>query len=220
MKIKKFKVNPLSEIFQSLDVKFAFVNKKGDEASCPAKCRDFLGDCLWSRATGKDVSIYKFKYSFKETPYDVDTLRLSLHFPDDKTKELFIKNIIKLRLIEESIGIKDTKIFATQYKNILVIEADKVWQSAIWKLSLYTFICKVCCYNHEENIGQPESRYYSEYLKNKELLFSKLLDKTNDYWYDDIGSTHDMSGFFNLCTRTSHLYYKEVFPQEETPCAA
>src|SRR5674476_568253 len=100
MNIKLFKVNSLCEIFQSIDVKFAFVNKKGTEVSCPAKCRDFLGDCLWSKATGKVVSIYSFLYSFKKKPYDIDTLRLSLHFPNDETKELFIKNINNLNAIE------------------------------------------------------------------------------------------------------------------------
>jgi len=211
MKIKKFKANRLSEIFQSVDVKFAFVNKKGGEVSCPAKCRDFLGDCLWSRATGKEVNIYSFKYSFKDTPYDVDTLRLSLHFPNESTKELFTKNIDKLNLIEWNIGIPKTRIYITQYKNILVIEADKVWQSAIWKLSLYTFICKLCCYKDEKNIEEPESRYYPAYVEKRGILFKKLLDKTNDYWYDDIGSTHNSAGFFNLCTKANHLYNKEIF---------
>lgn len=212
MNIKLFKVNSLCEIFQSIDVKFAFVNKKGTEVSCPAKCRDFLGDCLWSKATGKVVSIYSFLYSFKKKPYDVDTLRLSLHFPNDETKELFIKNINNLNAIESiaMVWIK-TLIYETQYKNILVIEADKVWQSAIWKLSLYTFICKLCCYEDETKIGTPESNYFPEYNKNKEILFKKLLDKTKDYWYDNIHDTHERSGFYNLCKKTTHLYHKEIF---------
>lgn len=46
--IKLLVIGGLNEIFQSLDIKFSFVNNDLQQVSSPCKCRDFLADVIYS----------------------------------------------------------------------------------------------------------------------------------------------------------------------------
>jgi hypothetical protein len=191
----------LCEIFQSIDVKFAFVNSNYEEVSKPAKCRDFLGDCIWSYKTKKNVQIYGFNYSYKDSPYDLETLRLSLTFPDFDTMKIFKsrwKEIISKKE-KKALGLtRKTEVLETDQKLTLIVEADKLWQSNTWKLSLYTFYLKLACYKTLEEVQDPENRYIKILTKEKE---NRLLNNTNyneEDLFDEIYEQHNQTGFVSI----------------------
>lgn len=205
IKLVKFK-NPkgTSEIFQSLDIKFSFVNKEYEQITNPIKCRDFLGDCIWSRKANQPAQIYGFSYDWTKTPYDLDVLRLSLTFPDAESKEYFLTNIEKLHEKEEAALVENkTKVFETQDKQILVIEADKVWQSSIWKISLYTFYLKLISYESISELSNPEDKYWNTLESKEEFLLSKIQEE-NEFVYPDINYAHNYSGFVS-CLKKQNI---------------
>src|SRR5512139_1741402 len=159
IKLTKIKTKRLAEIFQSLDIKFAFVNKKFEEVSLPAKCRDFLGDCIWSRKTGKEANIYSFVYDYKTTPFD--DCRFSLKFPTGESYNNFIANLPMLHEKEKKAGVKLSKIFMTDDKTTLVIVGSNYWIKDSWKVSLYTFYLKLMSYKSISVVQSPENSYIS-----------------------------------------------------------
>lgn len=203
----------LAEIFQSLDIKFAFVNKNYEEVSAPAKCRDFLGDCIYSRKTKQAVGIWGFKYNYKDTPYD--DCRFSLKFPTTESKENFIKNLPYLHEKEKQAKVKLSKVFETQLDNTLVIEGSNWWVSTIWKVSLYTFYLKVMSYKTPAEVKNPEKDYIKYLTADKEnKMLSKVKTKV-EYLPTRTQAVHDYMGFVSLikgsaCTETT-MNHKFVF---------
>lgn len=200
--IKLIKVNNLAEIFQSIDIKFAFVNDKMEQVSVPAKCRDFLGDCLWSKATGKNVDIWSFIYNYKETPYSDSKLRLSLKFPDMPTKEVFLSHIDYLHTKEKQAGTSLTKVFNTQEEDTLLIESSKYWQSAVWKISLFTYYLKVMSNVDMNNLTVPENTYAAAMSQAiEEKLLAKIKGRKVTF-SESLKTNHDYSGFYSLIKKT------------------
>lgn len=203
----------LAEIFQSLDIKFAFVNRKYEEVSAPAKCRDFLGDCIFSRKTKQKVGIWGFKYDYKDTPYD--DCRFSLKFPTTESKDNFIANLSYLHTKEKQAGVKLSKVYETQLDNTLVIEGSNWWISTIWKVSLYTFYLKVMSYKTPQEVKSPENDYIKYLTQEKEnKMLSKIKTKV-EYLPTNTNSAHNYMGFVSLiqgkdCNETT-INHKFVF---------
>lgn len=197
----KIKANYLSEIFQSLDIKFSYVNKKMEQVSAPAKCRDFLGDCIFSRKIKKQIYIYGFKYNFMETPFD--DCRFSLTFPDEQSYNNFIANIGWLHEKEKQAGVKLSKIFLTDEKSTLIIEGSNHWISAIWKLSLYTFYLKVISYKTVNYVLYPENEYIEKLTPEIENKFlSKVKSRrVEKYTTDSTVTIHNDYGFYSMISR-------------------
>lgn len=211
--IKPIKTN-LAEIFQSIDTKFAFVTKNKQtytQIHTPAKCRDFLGDCIWSNKTKKPVSIYNFTYNFAETPYDEKKLRLSITFPSNDIKTNFTNNFHKLHEKETQAKVSNSKYYPTDDKQTIILEASKIWQSSAWKISLFTFYLKLLCYQDITKLSHPESQYSLELTKPKEdRLLSKLRTK-KDYVPDEIHMQHNYTGFVALLKNKNPILSKYLF---------
>lgn len=208
MKSVKLKLYPnyvkTVDAFQTLDIKFGFVNAKYEEVSNPSKCRDFLGDCIWSMKTGNEAQIYGFQYNYADMPYDLETTRFSLQFPNEESKGYFLTNLPQLHEKEAKAGVKLTEVFTTNHKDRLIIEADKSWQSNLWKLSLYTFYIKMISYKDIKHLKDPESDYIKELTSEKE---TKLLDavtkEVKEIMHDNISIVHNYSGFYSLLQGTN-----------------
>jgi len=211
----------LSEISQSMNIKFAFVTKIDDnnykQVMTEVKCRDFLGDLLYSREHSKPASIYGFNYDYKESPYDDDKLRLSLKFPVPAALEFFKGNYEgNIRYAEHLSKVEPSIIIETNIPNTVIIEADKAWQSEVWKLSLFTFYLKLISYQDLNNIKQPELSYYTTLKKsNKEDFLLSLINKDNkDKINIEIGCAHNDSGFISLINNRHYLSRKNSFWKE------
>lgn len=193
-------IERLTEIFQSLDIKFAFVNDKYEQIHQPCKCRDFLGDLMWSRVHKKPVSIYGMKYDYAKNPYDLETTRLSLKFPSIAKKNNFIKNFGYLTEREKAYNIPLSILLETDQDNTLIIEGNKEWQTAVWKLSLYTFYMKVMAYDNVENLDSPECDYKEKLTDELESKFlSNILSPINPI-EENLDNNHNFSGFVSCAT--------------------
>lgn len=215
-KLIKYHSNYLSEIFQSIDVKFSFVKKETEntfkQIHSVVKCRDFLGDCVWSKKTGNAVSIYNFNYKYKENPFDEKQLQLSMTFPDKKTLNVFTLNFHLLNDKEEKAKVKKSKYFKTNCPLSIIIVSSKCWQSSIWKISLFTYYLKLFCYKSIDHLQDPEKEY-SEYLipKTENKLISKVKTK-KEHLYDNISMAHNYSGFVSVIKGdTNKIQHKEIF---------
>lgn len=213
VKLKKIPVPHLSEIFQSLDIKFAFVNAEYSQVSVPAKCRDFLGDCLWSRHQERSVSIYGFNYDYRTDPYDTKVLRISLTFPDLDSIANFTHNFDMLEEKEIKAGIKKPSKYIEVEEDplTLVIEASKHWQSAIWKLSLYTFYLKLLAYPKNSLLLEPEKDYYI--TLSVDGVEDKMLAKVNKKkanLYPSLYDSHNKAGFISAI-KSNGLDNKYIF---------
>jgi len=202
--LTKHKEKHTAEAFQSLDVKFAFLNKvknnKYKQIHTEIKCRDFLGDCLWGTTTRNKVNIYGFTFNPIKSIISQEGLFLSLLFPDNNSMSDFKTNFPTLREKERQLGLVLSEMIETDKERTLIISADKVWQSAIWKLSLYTFYLKVISYETPSCAEDPENGYLDVLSPDKEeKLLSKLHDN-NEVLYETIHLAHNYSGFVSILT--------------------
>jgi len=205
--------NYLTEIFQSLDIKFAFVTGKEGEftqITQPAKCRDYLGDLLWSRKWGKVASIYGFSYNYADAPYDDDALKLSLKFSDSNTMEVFLSKVEDFIHEKETIAeLKEsTKIFLTDKENTVIVIAPKEWQETIWGISLFTFYLKLAAYTVPK---APETDYLKKLTKEKEAIFLSKIKKAIVHIQQELGYSHNCSGFFSILSGDNKIEYNNIF---------
>lgn len=211
--IEKYPKESLAEIFQSLDIKFSFLNKINEttykQIHTEVKCRDFLGDVLWSKATKRNVYIYGFKFNHDQADLDKEKLRVSLKFPDEKSKNNFINNIDKLNKLFKPCKTEPTIFIETDDTDYLIVEADPAWQSNIWKLSLFTFYLKVFSYKSTRSLKTPEDGYIKSLtLETKKKLFKQIKDKTEEFYYDTISMAHNYSGFYSIIKGKNEETYK------------
>ena len=198
--LKLIKTNSLCEIFQSLDIKFAFVNKSMEQVTVPAKCRDFLGDCIFSRRYKKAISIYSFTYDYKEKPFD--DCRFSLKFPNSESMGYFLNNINYLHEREEQAGVSLTKVFETDQKNTLVVQGSNYWINSVWKVSLYTFYLKVISYKTLASVQNPENKYLAKLTPEKEAaLLASIKGRKVDHFPNlSTYAVHNNHGFVSMIT--------------------
>lgn len=194
----------LNEIFQTISLKMAYCIKSDADPSImiqinqPGKCRDFLGDIPWSRATKKPVEVFGMKYDYATHPYDLETTRLSLKFPSKTSMANFKNNFHRLTELEQKYGIPESKWTETDDSHTLIIEGHKQWQSITWKISLYTFYIKLLSYKNPDVPDEPESEYLAQYTPEmRHLLLSNVMVDMN-YFYPEIYANHNYSGFVSL----------------------
>lgn len=206
IKLKEY-VGPvdLAEIFQSLDMKFSFVNRN-KQVSMPAKCRDFLGDCIWSRVQEKPATIYGFSYNYKDTPYMLSKTKLSIKFPNSVSKESFIKNLNYIHEKEKQAKVPKTKVFETEDYYTVVVEGSKHWQEHPWKLALYTFYLKVASMRDTNKITvQPEQGYYNKIKPVETQLLSLVKKSVNYEWHNSIYKQHNYSGVISMIQKYNNI---------------
>jgi hypothetical protein len=204
----KYAAHGMAEIFQSVAIKFSLLNKNNEEITNPAICRDFLGDTIWSRKTGKSVSIYGFHYDYKKNPYD--DLRLVLQFPNEKSKTNFMNNLDKLHEKEKQAKVKESVLFMTENPLIFVIKGDNRWMADTWKFSLWSFYLKLISYENEKVLAAPEVNYYKYLTKEVEdVMLSKIADgKEIEVLAESLNNQHNYAGFVSLiqARKEKHSY--------------
>lgn len=195
--------NSLTEIFQTVDIKFAFVNADYEQVHQPCKCRDFLGDLMWSRKYESIAEIYGMEYYYADNPYDTERTRLSLKFPSKDKMNNFIKHFSYLTSREQAHGIPESILLDTDQANTLIIEGVKDWQTSVWKLSLYTFYIKVMAYDDVAKLSTPEIDYKVYLTDEMESKFlSKILSDINPI-HEELDYNHNFSGFVSAI-KVSH----------------
>lgn len=215
--VKKSPDAYLSEIGQSLNVKFSFatIDKTKNEVLRLhdwVKCRDFLGDVLYANAAKKTTSIYGFIVNPELVKIAAKNTIMVVQFPDTISKQAFLANYEAiLHPIEKANKLKKlTVVDDTDDKNVIVVVSDKFWQQAIWLISLYSYLLKSSCYKYK-NVVQWRDEVVAKgvtetsYMKKVYPYWEKVIDQLHAVWFKDKEPTglkvenKDISNVHNNC---------------------
>lgn len=138
----------LAEIYQSVNLKMALLNPDGKEnyirITTFVKCRDFLTDVFSFSKAKKDFAIYGMAFQGSKYQADTSAVRLLLDFPDQKTLEIFQKQLKYIQGIEEANKLSLSTL--TKYKDLqFVLVGDKQWVQNCLHFSLYTLLVRGLC---------------------------------------------------------------------------
>lgn len=220
-KIINAPVRGYAEEGQDHDVKFSFVNLKGDtitELFTPIKCRDFLGDALFAEQIKKPVSIYNFVFDPKTQKIDRDKTRMLVSTQKSEIKYLdqIEKNIAILHTVESMHNLELTTMQRVNETNILV-EADPKWLLTTYLISYYTYLIKIASYSYRDKYKDWKTELMKENTKEVKYLVqtTTFLDKFEKNLFNicepykgvagmpdetTIGIIHHNTGF--VCTST------------------
>jgi len=217
------KINPfpemqgLNEVYQSMDLKYAFLKRVGDEeySECNplAKCRDYLHDIVNANLTKGTFSIYGMSYSAQKFPIDLDVTRFGLKFPSEADKKTFLENFQELISIETSNDLLASKIMETDKPLYLIVEGDAFWMTNTVLLNLYTYLLRVLCYKNNgptmleslENSGATNESNYLQCIGRDRL--EKILTQLGSFktdtfcgYSEEMGTRdlHDFSGIVSF----------------------
>lgn len=158
----------LCEIYQSVQMKFAFCASKREENKTLIHqqhpfvlCRDFLGDALYATHFSKNYGVYGFNFNGEEQKVDLNETHLLLSFNDASA----VKAILPvLHYYEEKVHWKKSKISLLRKKvflkkkdpsYIFFIRGSKQWVSSPALISLYTLLWRLADVKREENESVP-----------------------------------------------------------------
>lgn len=212
--------NTYNEIFQSLTMKFAFalIDEKREVIAPiykPAKCREYLGDVIWSMESKKKSNIYSFLFDPEVTPIYKGKTILYVEYPNKISKDFAIENIHTMNHYEYALGFDPSLIVEINTKSAdaaLAYIGDKMWQQKSFAISYYSLLIKGMARKLEEGtdwrkeICKQESNETSllKSIPSFEIIDNMLykLIKTNgsstgyeNHYYDNIHMTHGQSGF-------------------------
>jgi len=213
-----------SEAYQSSKIQFAFCKRlrAGEyrEMHYPTKCRDFLGDVLFSEEQGRGIEIYNFSWNPEKQKIDRDKVRFSITFPNKDS--LFNFNANQIILTDVNKYVKRLAVIIPVKDNPLklIVEADKIWQSSVMLISLFSFVLKIMAYPFKVPADWlnefPKTMYNdSQYYKGKEANFIKILENLEKFskipsvsgWNKvaDLNDNfiHDKSGF-SFCLKSNN----------------
>ncbi len=156
IKIKYLKTaNILIEIYQSVDIKFAFISSKSNgykQCNDLTKCRDFLPDIIKAHLNKNSVSIWGMEYKYGKYPkIDTTTTRLAVYddtvhkYPNKFQKDLEF-SISLINQFEKSMGLNSLstveKALNTD-KQLWVFTGPNFWMKAPYLISLYTMLIRL-----------------------------------------------------------------------------
>lgn len=180
--------------FPTAQRSLAWVNKIGEEWTTlysPEDCRTRLNDYWY-----KTVKNYSYDWRV-QNPVGV--------VPDEECTAIFFygrfltnvkKNIKKLNTLEEEHGIIPTTYIVTN-KGIIFI-GDKIWQSALWKITLFSFYLKSLTYS--KWVDGPEMEYYPILKPYETTLLQKVVSEKKEILHStQFCDVHLYSGFVTIC---------------------
>lgn len=206
--MKKVTFVPKEDLWNSFYQNFITIcNREGDTIKALrvfGGCRTYLSDILgWNLYPGFPC------YSDDTNP--VINLKdksayFAIGFSSVEKKGEFLKNIGILHEKEKKAGVALSKPLATEDEGILVIQASKCWNSAMWKNSLYTFYLKRTIYNN-----QVDNQYWNALKTKEDILLKKIKPKNIEVFTSPniakgangipLGvSLHQYTGFYSICT--------------------
>jgi hypothetical protein len=251
-KVTWFKsTNNLAEIYQSVNMKFAFAKKsEGIFIQCHKwiKCRDFLHDAVRTALTGKKSSIFGFTFEKGINPeLDLENMTMLVSQKGLEKEDELLPNLNRaLKIINhyESIAgqpfSKLTKVEPdkiSDYKHVWIIQGPKMWMTAPYLISMFTFLLRLGCKNVEftdsaslekalEKVSKEEKKdndiNYLKTIWNKlEVIIVKhstlIEEKGNGYsnlYFQDanIQSFHNNSGIVSVCNANtwSHKFNEKI----------
>lgn len=189
----------LDEIYQSVAMKFAFVNEiNGKLTQCHPwiKCRDFLHDALRTMLTDEETNIYNFTYKKDVNPWiDMNNTRMLISEKDLKEPLKFrfklSRSLKLLHFYETLAGVELTKIqkvegdIKKRYEHVWMLTSPKMWMSSPYLISMYTLLIR---------LGVKK---LSTFTNEKELLtaFDNVIKENKGKKDNDVGYLKDVKDY-------------------------
>jgi len=200
-----------NEITQNSKTKFSFLDEKEDhfvELFSPVKCRDFLGDCIFSKHTGKYETIYGFK---APTELNLDKTKLLITSENEEDISNIRKNLSYLLKIEAKNKLEPTIIVDLEPTEDttpkIVLIGDSKWMANVATISLYSYLIRRLSYEDPKpnKIKEGNEKEYEDKLgKNYKTLLNNISKIAipvinNTGWNEtNISCAHNSSGFVAL----------------------
>lgn len=181
----------LSEIYQSVKTKFAFVSsaKMGNQqCTVFAQCRDFLHDAIKAHINKNSIDIYDFEYAYGKNP-KIDTRLTRIAVCNDKTnknqkareefEEELHRGLAYIHLYEEFAKLK-RKSTLQKTKNtrrdVWLFTGPSFWMRAPFLISMYTLLIRLG--NKKIACGSIE-----EFTEDSQRVIDGYKSKDNDLKY-------------------------------------
>jgi len=176
-------------------------------------CRTYLSQAIMGKKLGlklvQDSYILPKDWSYKTGP-----TFLSIKFPNPQNMNCranLKKNLGWLNAWEEQAKVSKSVILDTQDPMIVVVQGDKVWKNSTWKHSLWTYLVKCACYSTPRRCDYSFWTEALDKLSNGQKNIDILLSKVKLHYSKEIfdkriygesltSNTHEMHGFFSICT--------------------
>lgn len=154
LKYKKMADKHLCEIYQSVQLKYAFLSADNEQVAVFALCRDFLHDMVKTYLTNGNMSIYSMTYNYgKNPPIDMSKMRMLARYDGIKPEDIDIEMEYAIKLIhyyEDILKVEHSKVerlsdsqFKDNKATVWLFTGDKVWMSAPFMVSLYTMLMRL-----------------------------------------------------------------------------
>lgn len=150
--------NRLCEVFQSNEIKFAFVNYTNVENTMQllmswVKCREYFNELLMKNHHPDEFNfdqVHGFQYNYDDFPLNTEELLLAIKFPSKNSKEQFIANLPFIHDVEKLHNLPPTTYQLTTTTNTLVIKGSKFWQQHCLLLNIYSMLIKLLALNYPQ----------------------------------------------------------------------
>jgi hypothetical protein len=211
----------LAQIYQSMSLKMALLEKTGDKSfnkiTSFCVCRDFLNDVYSFALAKKDFGIYGFSFPSGSKQPDWTGMHLLLQFPNDAAHATFEKNLVYIHEVEKRNKVPLTQVYESDFNGCYVVVGDKFWLSNALTFSLYTFLLRSACYkvgNVKDALewlasvakqDTSDAKYAASIAPDtwKKVLNDMSLIKTDEFCGFDVktagtGTIHHNSGFISV----------------------
>ena len=155
-------VDKLSEITQSMNLKYSFINKEMEQVHTPVICRDFLHDIVRANLINKSINIHGLSYNPKKHKHiNTERLVMLLEFPKG-----FVPNVYLIQRFLQTMengmdltrGEYNTCVLNVSNLNIvsenkyIIVSSPGKWLTSPSLLSLYTLLIKVSQHSTHERV--------------------------------------------------------------------
>lgn len=194
----------LSEIYQSVEIKFALAGEDGDivKQSHPwVKCRDFLHDALRSQITGTESYIYGFKFNPKIPSFPKISLNKTLLMVSQQTIDdvkVFRENLSRalpfIHYYENLAGVANStlkKIPLTfckdkqDFKHVWLFEGSLFWIAAPYMISMLTLLLRLGGKLPKVTAVDDPEKIYKTIVDKYETEWEKLVKEAKSFVKDN-----------------------------------
>ena len=155
LEIEEMPDKPLNEIYQSVEMKFAFLSEDNKQVYVFAKCRDFLHDIVRASITGKPAQIYGCDYNPSKHPRVCESsirmlVRSETCRGDDQKvarDEVMESALALIHHYEEIASLKERSTVVRLEKSrkgtTWLFTGPQFWLSSSFFVSLYSFLIRL-----------------------------------------------------------------------------
>jgi len=214
----------LTEITQTVQISFSFIDKEGNQANPFFVCRDYAHDAIRTMHTGNPSSIYGFNYD-RDTDVLINLEHTRMLIGKITAQEV-ADAIHLLHHYEDMAEVKRTKVkdYFVNGNKFYYFLSDKFWMSSSFHISLYTMLIRLghknITFKDNEELqttfetlcedpgwcGDNDISYLGPIRKIIDAFIIYKLDRNLYTEYSDlyINIFHDNGGIYSLATGISY----------------